>query len=85
MKLNDPKKAVGHKIRWCKWSERQYLLVENVLVSSRQIEGKFHDKNGIFQRSFSMMSGITTGKIMTDHWYMINYNSFKLDDELFEI
>jgi len=85
MKLNDPTKVVGHRIRWCRWPEHQYLVVESISVSGRKMKGKYHDKNGTHHRVFNMMNGITTGEIMTDHWYMINYNKFKLDDGLFEI
>ena len=88
MKLDNPQKAEGFMIRWCRWEKDHSFLVTKVNNSgtSRQIKGTLYDKHGTHEyRSYNLIKGITTGEIIEDHWYILDWSDYSLEDELFEI
>lgn len=88
MKLENPKDAEGYTIRWCRWDEDKSFIVTKVnnYGTSRQIKGTLLEKGEVHEyRSYNLVRGITTGEIIEDHWYMLDWNDYILDDELFEI
>ncbi len=85
MILKDPKDAIGHKIRWCRWENNKSFFVESIDTYYGKIRGILHDTKGKNPYTYNLVKGITTGEIMTDRWYIINWNPYKLNDELFEI
>ena len=87
MKLKKPKEAIGHKIRWCRWKDDEYFIPYEIISGyTKQMKGTKHDKNGSKEGvSYNIVRGITTGEIVDDYWYMLDYQEFKINNELFEI
>ena len=87
MILENPKEAVGHKVRYYSW-EKSYMIVEGVDSINRKIYGTMVTEKGSINKGikYNLCKGITTGEKIYDYWCLVDYQYFgKLPDELFEI
>jgi hypothetical protein len=83
--FKDPKDAVGYNIQYYTW-EKPYFKLERVDMFKNKVYGIYVNKDGKEVRtSYNLCKGITKGEKFNDYWSCMNYNTFKLDDELFEI
>jgi hypothetical protein len=80
-----PAEAIGYNIQYHTW-EKPFFKLERVDMSKNKLYGVYVNKNGDnVKTSYNLCRGITKGEKLYDYWHCLNYNEFKLDDELFEI
>jgi hypothetical protein len=89
--LMDPRDAIGHKIKWHSWDDREYFILES--VNDRYLKGILFTKyDSSHKNKFVLGKGIklmTKGEKENGHWYLLEelkiFKISKLDDKLFEI
>jgi len=90
MKLDNPREAIGRKIRWHSWDDKSYFIPDTINSNLRAMSGMYYPITGKPRRTqtFVLGKGIKSRSSGDNIQYWIfveEHNPFKLDDELFEI